>query len=126
MAQSLLEKTQQIMEQVKGGEFIEGMDQFYADDAVNEETTGEKVIGKAQIIANEKKILEQVAAFHGVDVKSIGVGQDDGQGNGVTFIEYAIKVDMKDGSKFNPEQVQVMRWKNGKAKHVRFYYNPNF
>jgi ketosteroid isomerase-like protein len=123
---SLLEKTKQILEMIKEGKFVEGMEQFYADDAVNEEPTGATIEGKAAIIENEKNILKQVAAFHGVDVKSVAVAEDDGHGNGVTVAQYSMQVDMKDGSKFNPDQVQVTRWKNGRAVHNKFYYNPNF
>lgn len=123
---TLLEKTQQIMDMLKDGQFVEGMEQFYADDAINEESNGDQVVGKQAIIDNEKQILENVAAYHGIEVKSVGVGEDDGNGNGVTFAEYKLTVDMKDGSKFNPDQVQVTRWKDGKAVHIKFYYDPSF
>ena len=33
---------------------------------------------------------------------------------------------VKDGSKFNPYQVRVTRWKDSTVKHVEFYYNPEF
>jgi ketosteroid isomerase-like protein len=111
---------------LREGKFVEGMEEFYADDVVNEEPTGAKTEGKATIIANEKDILENVATYHGIEVKSIGSGEDDGSGNGVTFAEYKLTIDMKDGSNFNPDQVQVTRWEGGKAKHIRFYYNPDF
>ena len=124
--ESLLGKNQQILDMLKKGEFVEGMEQFYADDVMNEEPTGVIIKGKQAVIENEKNILQQVKAYHGIEVKSVGVGEDDGNGNGVTFAEYKLSVDMKDGSKFNPDQVQVTRWKNGKAVHIKFYYNPNF
>ena len=123
---SLVEKTRQILDMLAKGEFVEGMEAFYADDAVNEEPTGATVTGKQAIIENERNILSQVAAYHGIEVKSVGGGDDDGKGNGVTFAEYKLSVEMKDGSKFNPDQVQVTRWENGKAKHIKFYYNPEF
>jgi hypothetical protein len=126
MSESLLDITKRMIEGLKEGKFVEGMEEFYADDAVNEEPTGATVEGKDKIIANEKEILSNVAAYHGIEIKSIGVGEDDGSGNGVTFAEYKLSVDMKDGSKFNPDQVQVTRWENGKVKHAKFYYNPNF
>ena len=121
---SLLSYQKTIMDQVQSGEFVKGMEDFYADDAVNEEASGVRIQGKATIIANEKKILEQVAAFHGCSVHSMGVGEDDGEGNGVTFAEYELRVDMKDGSTFNPSQVQVTRWRDHKVVRVTFYYDP--
>lgn len=126
MNESLLEKTRRMIGGLQEGRFVEGMEEFYAEDAVNEEPTGVKTEGKATIIANEKQVLEGVEAYHGIEIRSIGVAEDDGKGNGVTFAEYKLTVDMKDGSKFNPDQVQVTRWENGLAKHIRFYYNPDF
>ena len=123
---TLLEKTEQIMEMLAQGQFVEGMEQFYADDVVNVEPTGATIEGLANLVAHEKNVLGNVAAYHGIEVKSVGVGEDDGNGNGVTFAEYKLSVDMKDGSKFNPDQVQVTRWKGGKAVRVTFYYNPDF
>ena len=120
---SILEKTQAMMEQIQQGEFIQGMEDFYADDAVNEEATGAKTVGRQAIIENEKKFLEGVAAFHGVSVHAVG-GLETSPGNGVTFAEYSIRVDLKDGKTFNPDQVQVTRWENGQAKHIKFYYDP--
>ena len=121
---SLLDNQLTILDQLKQGEFVQGMEDFYADDAVNEEVTGAKIEGKANIITNEKQVLENVAAYHGCTVHAVGVGEDDGNGNGVTFAEYELRVDMKDGSTFNPKQVQVTQWKGGKATHIRFYYDP--
>ena len=99
------------------------MEEFYADDAINEEVTGAKIVGKQAIIDHEHEVLANVAAYHGCTVFSSG-GHESSPGNGVTFAEYQIKVDMKDGSTFNPKQVQVTEWANGKAKHIRFYYDP--
>jgi ketosteroid isomerase-like protein len=126
MNESLLEKTRRMIDDLKQGKFVEGMEEFYADDVVTEEPTGVRIEGKTNIINNEKEILENVATFHGCEVKSIGTGTDDGNGNGITFAEYKLTVDMQDGSKFNPDQVQVTRWQDGKAKHIRFYYNADF
>ena len=125
MSTTLLDKTKQMIEGLKEGKFVEGMEEFYAEDAVNEEATGTKIVGKANIIANEKKVLEQVKSYHGIDIRSFGAGPDDGNGNGVTFAEYKLTVDLKDGRTFNPDQVQVTRWSDGKASHIQFFYDPS-
>jgi len=120
---SILDNQNTILEQLKQGEFVKGMEDFYADDAVNEEVTGAKIEGKQAIIENEYKVLENVKEFKGVEVYATG-GHETSPGNGTTFVEYSIRVEMKDGSTFNPDQVQVTRWVDGKAKHVKFYYDP--
>ena len=64
-----------------------------------------------------------MATFHGATIHAVG-GRETSPGNGVTFAEYELRVDMKDGSTFNPKQVQVMHWRNGLARHIKFYYDP--
>jgi ketosteroid isomerase-like protein len=120
---SILDNTHAMMEQLRQGDFLTGMEQYYAEDAVNEECTGAKVVGRDAIIANEKSVLEGVQTFHGVTVHAVA-GHETSPGNGVTFAEYSVRVDMKDGSTFNPDQVQVTTWVNGEATHIKFYYDP--
>ena len=121
---SIIDHTNTMMDQLRQGDFLSGMEQFYAEDAVNEEATGAKIVGRDAIIENEKKVLDGVETFHGITVHAVG-GHETSPGNGVTFAEYALRVDMKDGSTFNPEQVQVTTWKDGKVTHIRFYYDPS-
>ncbi len=120
---TLLKKQQTIIDQIVAGDFITGMETFYAADAVNEEASGATVVGRDNIIANEKTFLEGVAAYNGCTVHAVG-SQEEGDGNGVTFAQYDLSVDLKDGKTFNPKQVQVTRWEKGEAKHIRFFYDP--
>lgn len=121
---SILENTAAMMSQLQRGDFLTGMERFYAEDAVNEECTGARTVGRDAIIANEKEVLDGVETFHGVTVHAVG-GHETSPGNGVTFAEYSVRVDMKDGSTFNPDQVQVTTWVDGKATHIKFYYDPS-
>ena len=122
---NLLEKTQRIMEMVEAGQFVEGMEEFYADDVVNIEGDGARTEGKATLIANEKAFLEKVTAYHGAKIGAVASAEDDGEGNGVTFAQYSLDADLNDG-KFTPDQVQVSRWRDGKVVEARFYYDPRF
>ena len=121
----LLEMQRTFVQRCAKGEFVEVMEDYYADDAYQiEKGDGTRREGRANMVAFEKEFLTQVETFHGVDIGSISVASDDGKGNGVTMAEYTIKADMKDGSKFWPEQVQVSEWKDGKIAALRYYYNP--
>ena len=46
MSESLLDKTKRMVEGLREARFVEGMEEFYADDVVNEEPTGVKTTGK--------------------------------------------------------------------------------
>lgn len=120
---TLNELQEQIIAYVKDGKFVEGMLDFYAEDVVSEEPTGVKHEGLQALVAFEKEAVSHVTKFYGMDVISKGVGDDDGNGNGTTYIEYKVGWDTDKGEQVRIEQVQVNRWKNGKVKHVKFYYN---
>jgi ketosteroid isomerase-like protein len=123
----LLEMQRTFVERCAKGEFVEVMEEYYAEDAYQiEKGDGTRREGRSNMVAFEKDFLTKVDTFHGVDIGPIAVSSDDGNGNGVTMAQYTIKADMKDGSKFSPEQVQVSEWKNGKIVALRYYYNPNF
>lgn len=123
---ALLEMQRTFVDRCAKGEFVEVMEEYYADDVYQIEGDGSRREGKANMVEFEKDFLTKVKTFHGVDIGSIAVASDDGQGNGVTMAEYTIKADMQDGSKFWPEQVQVSTWKDGKIVALKYYYDPNF
>ena len=122
----LLDLTRTFVERCANDEFVEVMEDYYADDVYQIEGNGLRRSGKKAIIDFEKDFQTKVAKFYGIDIGAIGVASDDGHGNGVTLAEYTIKADMKDGSKFWPEQVQVTTWKDYKVVSLRYYYNPNY
>jgi hypothetical protein len=123
----LLEMQRTFVERCAKGEFVEVMEEYYAEDVYQiEKGDGTRRDGRANMVAFEKEFLTQVKIFHGVDIGAIAVASDDGKGNGVTMAEYTIKDELQDGSKFWPEQVQVSTWKDGKIVALQYYYNANF
>ena len=126
MSTNLLNETREFVARVAKGQFVEVMEDYYADEVFQVEGNGARREGKQAIIDFEREFLTKVKAFNGVEVGAIGVGEDDGQGNGTTFAEYSIDADLDDGSRFAPKQVQVTRWQKGKIVELRFYYDPDF
>lgn len=122
----LLELTRTFVERCQNDEFVQVMEDYYADDVYQVEGNGLRRDGKQAIVDFEKDFQTRVAKFHGIDIGAVGVASDDGHGNGVTLAEYTIKAEMKDGKKFWPEQVQVTTWKNYKVVALRYYYDPNY
>lgn len=122
----LLHEQRVFVERCAQGEFVEVMQDYYHDDVYQIEGDGSRRETKAKIVEFEQEFLKNVETFHGINLQNVSVASDDQNGNGVTMAEYSIKADMKDGSKFNPEQVQVTTWKNGKIVALRYYYDPGF
>lgn len=124
---NLLDLQRTFVERCAQGEFVEVMEDYYAEDVFQiEKGDGTRREGRANIVAFEKDFLKTVKTFHGIDIGSISVASDDGNGNGVTMAEYTIKADLQDGSKFWPEQVQVSTWKDSKIVALTYYYNAAF
>ena len=126
MNESLIYERARMIRDLVLVKFVEVMEEIYTDRAINEESTGDRTEGKQTIIADEKQVLENVVAFHGCENRSIGVASDDSAGKGVMYAEDKLTVDMKDGGQFNPGQMPVTQWEDGKAKHDCSYYNANF
>lgn len=123
---NLLEEQRTFVQRCAKGEFVEVMVDYYHDDVYQIEGDGSRRESKKAIVEFEQEFLKNVAAFHGIELKNVAVASDDGSGNGVTMAQYSIKADMKDGSVFNPDQVQVSHWENGKIVALRYYYDPSF
>jgi len=122
----LLEMQRTFVERCAKGEFVEVMEDYYAENAVQLEADGTRREGRSNMVEFEKEFLTKVETFHGIEIGSMAVASDDGNGNGITMAEYKIMADLKDGSKFWPDQVQVTKWENGKIVELKYYYDPSF
>jgi len=112
------DRAKKIYDMLGQGQLLEAFDEFYAEDVVMTEPRGTRK-GKADCRSYEEQFLQNVAQFHGMEVR--GIGADDETGR--TFVEVAMDVEFKDGNRANMEQVAVQTWKDGKIVHERFYYD---
>ena len=103
MNESLIYETARMIRDLVLVKVVEVMEEFYTDHAINEESIGDRTEGKQTISANEKQVLENVAAFHGCENRSIGVASDDSAGKEVMYAEDKLTVDLKDYGQFNPD-----------------------
>ena len=98
------------------GSFIEAMEQFLAEDVVLEEVGAEPKHGKANCIAFETKVLEDVDSFEGYTVSNVGFGDD------TTFYSAVMKFTQKDGTPVVVDQCVVDCWRDGEIVSERFYH----
>jgi len=122
----LLAEQRTFVERCARGEFVEVMVDYYHDDVYQIEGDGSRRDTKQAIVEFEVEFLKTVQTFHGIELQNVAVASDDGNGNGVTMAQYSISADLKDGSKFSPDQVQVSTWEDGKIVALRYYYDPSF
>ncbi len=112
----------QVIEYLKQGKFVEGIEDFYAEDATAQENNNEPSKGRDHMADGEREFLKKVTRFHGIDVLATAI-DDQGDGNGTVFYEAIMKWDQSDKGHVEVEQTVVERWKDGKIQSIRFYGN---
>jgi hypothetical protein len=122
MSQSLHTLHEQVIEYLMQGKFAEGIENFYAENATAQENTNPPTVGRATMVENERKFLNKVTAYHGIEILATGI-DDQGGGNGVVLYEAIMQWDQSDKGHVSVNQVVVERWKDGKIAHIRFYGN---
>lgn len=98
------------------GKFLDAMDRFLADDVVLQEGDSEPKHGKQFCMDFEAKVLEDVAAFGGYTVTSVGFGDD------TTYYQAVMEYTTKDGTEVRVDQCVVDTWRDGKIVSERFYH----
>ena len=112
----------QVIDYLKQGKFVEGIENFYADDATAQENNKEPSRGRENMAAGEREFLKKVTNYHGIDVLASAI-DDRGNGNGTVFYEAVMKWDQSDKGHVEVEQTVVESWKDGKIQNIRFYGN---
>ena len=120
MTQSLATLHAELIDFLKDGKFAEGIEHFYAEDASARENSAPPTIGRNTMAANERKFLEKVTAYHGIEVLGTAI-HDEGGGNGTVFYEAVMRWTQRDAGEVTVQQVVVERWRDGKVQNIRFY-----
>ena len=117
---SYLEKATDLYNKINSGQLMEAFEEYYHEDVVMIEATGEKREGKDKNREAEKEFLGKVQEFHGAGVVAITANEEEG----VTAVESWMKVTFKqDDNPVKLQQVAVQRWEGDQITHERFYYN---
>ncbi|MEO0527388.1 MAG: SnoaL-like domain-containing protein [Bacteroidota bacterium] len=115
--EELLINVNEVTKLLSEGKFIEAMEEYLDRDVQLIEGNNEPKIGKEFCLAEEKKLLDTVVAFHGYKVISGPSVKGD-----TTFYEAVMEFRTKDGTEHKFEQVVRSKWKNGKIINERYYH----
>ena len=115
---SNLDKTKHIYAQLEQGKLLEAFEANYAENVVMEEPSGRRE-GKAVCRTYEEQFINNVEAFHSLEIKAISEDLDKEK----VFVEVAMDLTFKGGNRVTMEQVAVQQWEQGQIVHERFYYN---
>ncbi|PWL38871.1 hypothetical protein DKG77_11580 [Flagellimonas aquimarina] len=117
LEQQLLTKANEVTALLAEGKFIEAMEEYLDDDVQLFEGNNPAKIGKEFCLAEEKKLLDTVEAFHGYKVISGPAVK-----NNTTFYEAVMEFRTNDGVEHKFEQVVRTTWENGKIVNERYYH----
>ncbi len=112
----------QVIDYLKQGKFAEGIDDFYAENVIAQENSSDPFQGREAMAANERKFLQKVTAYHGIEVLASDI-EDLGDGNGTVFYQATMKWDQSDRGSVVVNQSVLEHWKNGKIGRIRFFGN---
>jgi ketosteroid isomerase-like protein len=118
MPKSVTELEQELNQALQDQKVLEAFEQFYAEDVIMQENSGESCSGKA---ANRQRTLEwaaTVSQFHAARLIGASVSDDR------AYSEWEYDVTYKNGARYQINQVAVRVWRNGQVVSERFYWDP--
>ena len=112
------EKAADIYKMLGEGKLLEAFDHYYAENIVMTEPRGTRE-GKQVCRDYEVQFLNNVAEFHGLDVKSVA----SNEAAKTTFVQSTMDVTFKGGPRVQMNQVAVQQWEGDQIVHEEFYYD---
>lgn len=116
MEQENLSQLNTLLGMLEQGQFVEGMEAFFAPDVTIQEVGQAPKTGRDLTIEVEKELLEGVSEFIQYSAHSIGAGGDK------TFYEATMEFKTTDGQHVVQNQAVVTTWKDGKIVDERYYH----
>lgn len=107
----------QLLTLLEQGQFVEGMEAFFAPDVTIQEVGQAAKTGREHTIAVEKDLLAGVSEFIQYRAHSKGAGGDR------TFYEATMEFKTKEGQHVIQSQAVVTTWKDGKIIDERYYHS---
>jgi hypothetical protein len=114
------EKAKDIYDKIYSGRLMEAFEEYYHEDCVLIEATGEVRKGKAANREAEFNFINNVQEWRGGGVNSITANEEEG----ITMIESWLDVMMENGKPFRLEQIARQKWLGDQIIEERFYFTP--
>lgn len=123
MTPNVRELHEQVIQYLKAGKFVEGIEDFYDADATAQENSGPISLGRAEMVHTERRFQKKLTAYHGIDIHATAI-DDQGRGTGIVFYEATMRWEQNDREGIVVvHQTVVERWREGKIVAIRFYGN---
>jgi hypothetical protein len=117
MANDLKANVDELNQMVLEGKILDAFDKFYAPDIIMQDNDYPSRNGFEENRKYEEAFVNGLTEFRGAKVLNTIISDD------VVATEWWFDYTHKDYGVRNYRQVSVQRWKNGKIKEEKFYYN---
>ena len=118
---SVTEGVNQLVEALKTGAIMDAFEALYSEGIVMQEDHLEPTTGKDVNRAREEAFLASVKDWKDLWINHVSV-TDNGDGSGVSFIEYGFKFINQDDQEVVCQQASRQNWAGGEITHETFYH----
>ncbi len=103
---------------VEAGRFVEAIERFYADDATMQENHRPPRVGKAALIAGERKVLEGTRSVRARCVRPLFVNGDE------VVIRWQFEFEDAYRTVARVDELALQRWRGERIVQEKFFYDP--
>ena len=112
------ETMERFIARVEQGAHAEAIEEFYSEDGSIRENQAPPRTGRANLVANERKVLARATKVHTTCVRPYLV-----QGS-VAVVRWIFRFEWLDGSTTQMEELAYQRWDGEKIAEEQFFYDP--
>ena len=109
---------EKFISRVEENAHAEAIDEFYADDASMQENQSPPRLGRALLVANERRVLARAKTVQSTCVRPVLVNGD------VVVIRWIFRFDWLDGTVTTMEEMAWQRWVGERITEEIFFYDP--
>ena len=114
-----LEMLERFIARVEGNAHAEAIDEFYTERATMRENQAAPRVGRAELVANERRVLANAAAVRSRCVRPAFVSGDH------SAIRWIFEFDWKNGTRTVMEEFACQRWEGERIAEETFFYDPS-
>jgi ketosteroid isomerase-like protein len=109
---------ERFIQRVEENAHVEGIKEFYTDDATMQENQNPPRVGKAVLVAGEEQVMARAVAVKSQCVRPVLVQGD------TVVIRWIFDFTWKDGSTTHIEELAYQRWRGEQVVEEQFFYDP--
>ena len=112
------DRIEALIARVERGDFVEAIEEFYADEATMQENGQAPRAGRDALVANERRVLAAFEKTRARCVRPVFVHGDH------AVIRWLFEFSTAEGATVRLDELAHQRWQGDRIAEERFYYDP--